>query len=671
MFLGIDYYPEHWPNHLLDEDLDRIVDLGANAIRVGEFAWHLIEPVEGTFDFSFFDRVIEKAKAKGLTVVYGTPTATFPAWLHHAYPEILSRDSAGVTRTFGGRRVYCYNSDKYREMSLIMVEKLVKHYAEEPSLIMWQIDNELGHEGSDDCYCDNCHRGFREFLADKYGTIENLNDVYGTIFWGHTYNHLGEIPMPTPTITTHNPVLKLDWARFRSMSINRFAAEQIACVKAHKGAHQLITHNFFGGYFDRRYDQSQLSEGLDVVAFDNYPVWGGLMTPMTPAEIAMGHDYIRGLKNQNFWVMEQLIGAQGHDDIGYLPRDGESTLWASQAMARGCESLFYFRYRGLHKGAEQFCQGILDSDNTINDKYREVQSFFKTVKAQDQLLKTPIKSVVAVLYDYDNRWSWHGQRQSRDFDYSQEILRCYRPFHKLNVSIDVVDCQKSWDGYGVLILPVMQVLDKPLSDRLRAFVEKGGTVLFSFRSAIKDQNNNIVFGEKAPVYLNDFVGATVKTYEALADGKSVEIIANSNLADNAAGEMIGSVVGEGKVWRDLLEVTSAKSLFNYGAPYQDFSACTVNQYGQGKVYYVATGLDHILMDQLANTIATEAKLPVIESPEGVEIMVRGAIGGAGAKASEKTGDNPLVYWIMNHNHHAVEFNGRTLKPLEVQIRETI
>lgn len=37
-----------------------------------------MEKTEGNYDFSFFDRVIEKAKEKGLKVIMGTPTATIP-----------------------------------------------------------------------------------------------------------------------------------------------------------------------------------------------------------------------------------------------------------------------------------------------------------------------------------------------------------------------------------------------------------------------------------------------------------------------------------------------------------------------------------------------------------------------------------------------------------------
>lgn len=527
-------------------------------------------------------------------------------------------------------------------MSLKMVEALVKHYSNEEAIMMWQIDNELGHEGSDDCYCPNCDKAFKAFLKDKYETIDQLNAIYGTIFWGQTYNHFDEVPMPLPTITTHNPVLKLDWARFRSQSIYDFAFEQIQCVRSFKGHHQQITHNFFGGYFDRRYDQTKLSRLLDVVSFDNYPVWGGLMTPMTPAEIALGHDYMRGLKKQNFWVMEQLIGAQGHNDIGYLPRAGQSTLWASQAMARGCESLFYFRYRGFHKGAEQYCQGILDADNAINDKYLEVQTFFSDIKKYSALLKSPMASKVALVYDYDNRWSWYGQRQSKDFDYSKEVLRVYRPFHRLNIGIDVVDKSHNWEGYSVVVMPVMQLMDQRFAERIKGFVELGGILILSFRAAIKDRDNNLIFGEKAPVYLEDLVGGTVKTYEALAEGKTEAVFCGENK------------IGEGSVWRDLLFPKTARALYTYQAPYEHYAACTVNSYGKGKTYYIATGLDDALMDQLITHIADEVKLDCIPSEPGVEVVVR-------QMGQEK------FYWVLNHNTEPSTWRGHPLKGLEVVV----
>ena len=146
MWLGVDYYPEQWDISMIDKDLDNIIELGSNVIRIGEFAWHIMEKEEGKFDFSFFDMVIKKASEKGLKVIFGTPTATIPAWLAKKYPEVLSEFENGQKRRFGGRHTSCYNSKKYVEYSRKIVTALIEHYKNEKNIVAWQLDNEFGHE---------------------------------------------------------------------------------------------------------------------------------------------------------------------------------------------------------------------------------------------------------------------------------------------------------------------------------------------------------------------------------------------------------------------------------------------------------------------------------------------------------------------------------------------
>ncbi len=71
MYLGVDYYPEHWPKEMLEQDIKGIKELGANIVRIGEFAWHMMESKEGNFDFSFFDEVIAKLKKRGFLSCLG------------------------------------------------------------------------------------------------------------------------------------------------------------------------------------------------------------------------------------------------------------------------------------------------------------------------------------------------------------------------------------------------------------------------------------------------------------------------------------------------------------------------------------------------------------------------------------------------------------------------
>ena len=646
MYLGVDYYPEHWDRDMMDEDMARMREMGANIIRIGEFAWHMMEKEEGRFDFSFFDTVIRKAEAHGLKVMFGTPTATFPAWLAAKHPSILSKDENGHTRVFGGRRQYCFNSSIYREYSSRIVEKLVSHYKNEGNIIAWQIDNEFGHEGSDMCYCEHCLHGFREFLKDKYKDIDELNKVYGTIFWGQTYNSFEEIPMPQPTITTHNPSLRLDWARFRSSSVSSFARLQIGTARENKGLHQQITHNFSGGFFDKAFDLNPVAAELDFASYDNYPVWGGLMEPMSPAHIAMAHDYIRGLKKKNYWIVEELMGAQGHNIIGYLPRRSQAKMWAYQAMAHGCENMLFFRWRGMTRGAEQFCLGIIDQDNETGRKFFEVQSFMEDIGKHERLLQSEIHSDIAVLYDYDNNWSWHCQKQSSEFDITAELVRLYEPFYRLNASIDVINASGDFSDYKVLLVPVMQIIDEELSERLKAFAAKGGTVMFSFRSGIKDRDNNIHFGKVFPCNIRDFAGICIKEAESLQAGQQVKLLGQGRHEGRS---------GSCSVWRDIITPEAASALYSYTDSFYSSNACiTVNEYKDGKVYYIGGGADRETLKSIAKEIAEACSIRHMHTPEGLEANTR--ICG---------GEEWLI--VCNHTDREIVFGDTTYKPFESRI----
>lgn len=651
MYLGVDYYPEHWDKKMIDADLENIIELGCNVIRIGEFAWHMMESVEGKYDFSYFDKVIEKAKEKNLKVIFGTPTATMPAWLAKKHADVLSEFEDGTKRVFGGRRQYCFNSTNYISYSEKIIRELANHYKNEKSIVAWQIDNEFGHEGSDLCYCDNCKNAFREYLREQYDNdINKLNEIWGTIFWSQTYNDFDEIPLPVKTITTHNPSLRMEWERFRSVSVEKYAKMQVDLLKEILGEDSVVLHDFSGGFFDKSYDFSKVAKHIDVVAYNNYPVWGGQAEPIPPHEIACGLDYMRGAKKQNFWITEAIMGAQGHDVIGYLPRPNQAKMWSYQGMAHGCSSLMYFRYRGATKGAEQYCYGIIDQDNTKRRKFYEVQSFFNEMKENVDLIESKVESKVALVYDYESMASFRIQRQSFLFDYKEEVSRLYRPFFEKNVNIDVIPSHSTFDEYEVLLLPVMIVYKKEVQERIKEFVKSGKTVVLSFRNSVKDYYNNLTLNEFNPTNFTDFVGAYVEEIESFQGEQKINL--------NGCGEFEG-VKGEGTVFRDLLRTTTAKTLFTYEDEFfEELAAITLNNYEGGNVYYVGCGADDNIMNKLSEKILVENNIETIESPKGVEIVKRQV-------------NNKTKYFVMNHTDKTQEIGNTTIKPYGALIVDNI
>ena len=355
---------------------------------------------------------------------------------------------------------------------------------------------------------------------------------------------------------------------------------------------------------------------------------------------------MRGAKRQNFWITEAIMGAQGHDVIGYLPRPNQAKMWSYQAMAHGCNSLMYFRYRGATKGAEQYCYGIIDQDNRKRRKFYEVQDFFKDMKENEGVINSEIKSEVAVIYDYESMASFRIQRQSFLMDYKNEVYRLYRPFYENNINIDVIPSYVDFNEYKVLLIPTMIVFKPEVQHRIKEFVKNGGKVVFSFRTAIKDYYNNLTLGELNPSFYNDLIGGFVEEIESLQEGQYVKVKGINDFS---------GVEGSGTVFRDMLKTTTAESLFMYDDEfYNDLSAITLNKYGAGEAYYIGTGVDNNIMNIIAKKILSDANIEVIESEQGIEVVKRVV-------------NDEEYYFVMNHTALTKEFNGISLAAYESKI----
>ena len=310
----------------------------------------------------------------------------------------------------------------------------------------------------------------------------------------------------------------------------------------------------------------------------------------------------------------------------------------------------YFRYRGATKGAEQYCYGIIDQDNTKRRKFYEVQSFFNEMKANEDLVESKVDAKVAVVYDYESMASFRIQRQSFLFDYKQEVYRLYRPFFENNVTMDVIPSDASFDEYEVLLVPVMIVFKKEVQERIREFVKAGKTVVLSFRNSVKDYYNNLTLNEFNPTNFTDFVGAYVEEIESFQGEQKINL--------RGAGEFEG-VKGSGTVFRDLLRTTTAQTLFTYEDEFfEELAAITLNKYEGGNVYYVGCGVDENIMDKLAEKILKESNIETIKSPKGVEVV----------KRSVNSRDK---YFVMNHTDKTQTVGNTTIKPYGAIIVENI
>jgi beta-galactosidase len=658
--LGVAYYPEHWPRERWDVDFPLMRDAGLDVLRIGEFAWSVLEPSEGRYDFSLFDAFVERAGAEGFVVVLGTPTATPPAWLVAAYPEVLPVDEQRRALSFGGRRHYCFNSPAYHDLSRRIVARMAERYAGVPHVVGWQIDNEFGHKGTDRCYCARCQSAFHAHLRETYGTLDALNRRWGADFWSQRYTAWEQVPLPWPTPAVHHPSLLLEFLRFRTASVVRYQRAQAEILRR-TAPRQWITTNIVP--WATLLDYHALARDLDLISMDNYPVWGTSPEPLRPWEIALRLDMTRGAKDgRAFWVMEQLVGAQGWDRIGYLPRPGQVRLWTLQSVAHGAEAIVYFNWRACRWGQEQWCYGVLDHDGIPGRRYREVQAVTRELGLLgDALAARRPRGDTALVLSYENQWAWTVQPHSTAFEFKAEMNRFYGPLFRANLAVDVLDPSADLAGYPLVVAPLLHVVEPDLAGRLARYVEAGGTLVLTYRSGVKDRDN-VVTDAVLPGLLRPLAGVRVEEVEALQTGQAVPLV--------AADPLLGGTGGEGRVWCDVLALEGARTLATYGGRfYAGRPAITLNAVGRGRVVYVGTAASEALLDALVAGLVRDLGLDALATPPGIEATRVGAAGEhlVLLNHEESGGDVDLPPGYVDAVTGAPAASPARLAPLEVRV----
>ena len=511
---GVDYYPEHWPEARWAEDARLMQEIGVNTVRLAEFAWARLEPTEGCFDFAWLDRAIGLLAEHGIRVILGTPTASAPPWLMGKDETLFLVREDGVRLPYGHRREYCPSHSLYHARTEAIVAAMAEHYHEHPSVVGWQIDNEFG----DRCYCEICREQFHSWLQNKYGTLDALNKAWGTVFWSHVYNDWSQIPVPLSTAPSHNPGLALDFKRFASDVYVKYQRLQLDILREGCPEH-FVTHNFMGFSFGQL-NYFDLAEDLDLVTWDNYPrgFWD-MKEQVNESDLALGHATMRGLKNKNFWMMEQQSGPGGWDIVSVTPRPGELRLWAYQAIAHGADGMIFFRWRTARFGAEEYWHGLLNHDGTPGRRFEELKGMGLELKrVGDEIVGSTVHAEVAFLLDYDTRFAFQVQANNPHFSYPEHFSTIYEAFHRLNVPVDIVPPDADLSNYKLIIAPAPYVLPETLAERLKTFTEAGGTLLVTLRSGVKDEANAVV-NLPLPGLLAELCGVTIQDYDSLPESE--------------------------------------------------------------------------------------------------------------------------------------------------------
>jgi beta-galactosidase len=621
MLIGVDYYPEHWPKERWETDLKLMKAAGFNVVRLAEFAWVLMEPSEGKFDFGWLDEFLTLANQYGIKAILGTPTAVMPAWVARKYPETLATMDNGQQIVWGARKNNCFSDGTYRLLSERITRAMAEHFKNTTNVIGWQTDNEFADPI---CYCDVCRNTFQDWLREKYGSLDVLNKSWGTHFWGHKVQTWGEIQIPDceskggTWSPSGNPSACYDWQQFHSWLNVRFQDDQVKIIREVCPANHFITHNMMG--FNPEISYYDLGKDLDFVAWDNYPVWGG---PEITYDAAMAADLMRGVKQKNFLIMEQTAGPGGWGAFYRNPRPGEIRKIAYQQLAHGADG------QTCTAGREQYWHGLLGHDGRPLRRYNEAKQTATEYRKLEPFLRgTTLKPDVAIIYDYRSIWSLDGQPGYEGNNVRSTIARYYNALFRAGVNADLISPETDLSKYKLVLATDLILLPDEMAEKLNNYVKNGGVLLTDCRTGVKDETN-LAHERTLPGLLSPMLGIEIEEYEAITPDFSYKIISNELFPDTLTAIN----------YSDWITPKTAEVKAGYNQWHlKSMAAVTRNTFGKGIGWYVGTiAKEEKFYDAVMSSVINDAR---IETYKGLP---------AGVEASYRTGNNKKLLFLINHN----------------------
>lgn len=624
IFYGGDYNPEQWPEETWLEDVRLMQEAGVNLVSVAIFAWSKLEPEPGRFDFAWLDRLLDLLHEHGIGACLATATAAPPPWLALEHPESLPVTAHGVRLGVGSRQQYSPSSPAYKEAAARLVRAVAERYRDHPALTLWHVNNEYGchvYESFD----EDSAAAFRAWLKARYGTVEALNETWGTAFWSQTYGAWEEVNPPRAAPTFLNPTQQLDWRRFCSDTLLELYVMERDILRE-VTPDVPITTNFMGAF--KPVDYWRWAREVDVVANDAYPdpSWDD-----AGAQAAFGCDLMRSLKEGRDWILME----QAPNQVQWRPRNslkapGVMRLWSLQAVARGARGIMFFQWRQSKAGAEKFHSGMVPHGGTETRTWREVRDLGQELKTLDGVVGTTVQADVAMVLDWDTWWALElDARPSEGVRYLERLYSVYRHLWQQNLTVDLVRPDADLSAYKLVCAPNLYLVTDEAAANLEGYVQAGGVLVMGFFSGIVDENDQIRLGGY-PAPFRKLLGIRIEEFDALPEGASITVSLPN-----------GDVRAD--LWADVIHLEGAEALGTFGSGfYAGGPAVTRHRFGAGTSFYLGTRLKAEGLAWVLAEACREAGVePALETPAGVE-------------AVRRTQDGTGYLVLLNHTDQSVQ-----------------
>ena len=585
IWYGGDYNPDQWPEEVWDDDVRLMKKAGVNLVSVGIFSWAKIETSEGVYDFDWLDRIINKLGEAGIAVDLASATASPPMWLTQAHPEVLWKDYRGDVCQPGARQHWRPTSPVFREYALKLCRAMAEHYKGNPYVVAWHVSNEYGCHNRFD-YSEDAERAFRKWCEERYGTIDAVNDAWGTAFWAQRMNDFTEIVPPRFIGDGNfmNPGKLLDFKRFSSDALKAFyVAERDALAEITPDLP--LTTNFMVSASGSVLDYDDWGREVDFVSNDHYFIPGEAHLD----ELAFSASLVDGIARKDPWfLMEHSTSAVNWRPVNYRKEPGQLVRESLAHVAMGADAVCYFQWRQSKAGAEKFHSAMVPHTGEDSAVFRDVCELGADLNAlaDNGLLGTKLaKSKVAVVFDYESEWaSEHTATPTQKVHHVDEPLQWFRALADHGVTADVVPVRGAWDDYEMVVLPSVYLLSEETTRRVRDYVVNGGRLVVTYYTGISDEKDHVWLGGY-PGSSRDVVGVRVEEFMPMGDdfpGVPDHLELSNGTVAHDIVDVIGSVDGSATV----LETFKDDPWTGMdGAP-----AIVANTFGEGRSVYVGARL---------------------------------------------------------------------------------
>ena len=613
---GGDYNPDQWSEETWDDDVRLMKKAGVNTVALAIFSWDRIQPQENRWDFGWLDRIIDKLGKAGIATDLASATATAPLWLYEKHPEVLPCDKFGHPVNAGSRQSWSPTSPVFKEYALTLCRKLAERYGANPYVTAWHMGNEYGWNNRND-YSDNALNAFRLWCERKYGTIDALNQAWGTTFWGQEMNDFDEVLIPRfmGADSMVNPGQKLDFERFgNDMLLDFYKAERDAIAEICPD--KPFTTNFMVSTDQCCMDYADWANEVNFVSNDHYFHEGG---EMHLDELACSDALMDSFALGKPWyVMEHSTSAVQWKPLNMRKRKGETVRDSLAHVAMGADAINFFQWRASAFGAESFHSAMVPHAGEDTKLFRQVCELGETLQTladagvQGSELE---RSDTAILFSAESEWATRSQTlPSMKLNHWHDVRDWYRAFLDAGTRADIMPLKYDWSDYKTVVLPTVLMLSAVDTRRLADFAAAGGRVVVGYATGLIDENFHTWLGGYPGAgngLLRDMLGIRGEEFNILGSGvegepEAIRLGAGGEVALEDAAALNGATT---RLWQNDVTVTGDRTqvLAMYAGEEADeweldgMAAVTRNPYGAGEAYFVGCDLDVADLTKLIRT----------------------------------------------------------------------